>query len=121
MNIQIKATNIDLTDSVRNHIDIRVASLEKYIDSKDTSVSCQVEVERTTEHHKSGEIYRAEINIHIAGHDFRSVAIKENLFDAIDEMRNQMARELRGNKGKTQNIRKGGLKIKEFLRGLRKK
>lgn len=120
MDIKLKGTNLELTDAIREHVDTRISSLQKYIDPNDTSFLCDVEVEKTTDHHKSGEIYRAEVNIHIAGHDFRAEAIKEKLFDAIDEAKNEMARDLRRNKKKTQkSIRKGGLRIKEILRGFR--
>lgn len=120
MNLQLKATNITLNDTTREYINKRVAGFEKLVDPEDTSAICQFEVERTTEHHKSGEIYRAEINVHIAGHDFRSEATKDRLNDAIDEAKNQMVRELRRNKRKNlKDKRRGGQIVKDFLRGLR--
>lgn len=120
MEIQIKATNINLTDAINTYLHKRLQALDKLIDPGDTSVFCAVEVERTTDHHKSGEIYRSEINLHIAGKDFRAEAKKEKLYDAIDETKNQMAKELRRHKDKQQkNVRKGGARIKAILRGFR--
>ena len=115
--IQIKATNINLTDAIGEYINKRLTFLDKLVDPKDTSVLCQVEVEKTTKHHKRGEIFRSEINLHIAGQDFRAEAKREKLYDAIDETKNQMTKELRRYKDKRQSsIKKGGAAIKDILR-----
>ena len=121
MEIQIKATNINLTDTINDYVEKRLQALDKLIDPEDTSVLCTVEVEKTTAHHKAGEIFRSEINLHIAGQDFRTEASREKLFDAIDETKNLMARELRRHKSKQQkSVRKGGALIKNMLRGFRR-
>ena len=79
MNIQTKGTNVQLTNNVKRYLDKRVSSLEKYINPDDSSVKCQVEVEKTTEHHKKGDIYRSEINMRIAKAKFRAEATAEKL------------------------------------------
>ena len=71
MDINVKATNIKLTPDISDYIDKRFNSFEKFIASKDTSVLLNVEVGKTTGHHQSGDIFRAEINLHISGNDFR--------------------------------------------------
>jgi len=122
MEIQIKATNLNLTDSINEYINKRFQALDKLIDEDDTSVFCAVEVERTNAHNKAGDMYRSEINLHIAGHDFRAESSMERLYDAIDETKTQMAKELRRNKDKEQrNIRRGGATIKNLLKGFGKK
>ena len=119
MEVRIKATNINLTDSLSEYVDNRLQGLDKLVDPNDTSILCNVEVEKTTDHHRSGDIYRSEINLHIAGKDFRAEASMDKLYDAIDETKNQMAKELRRHKVKQRkSIRKGGAKIKDALRGL---
>lgn len=119
MEIQIKATNLNLTDSINEYVDKRLGALDKLIDSKDTSVLCAVEIERMNAHNKAGDMYRSEINLHIAGHEFRAESSKERLYDAIDETKNQMAKELRRNKDKQRRkYRRGGAAVKNLLRGL---
>ncbi len=120
MNVNVKATNIKLTDSINEYLEKRVKAFDKLIDSNDTSAMCDVEVGKTSDKHKSGELFRAEFNIHIAGRDFRAVSEKESLFDAIDDAKIQMLKELRRNKEKKQkSIRAGGAKIKDIMRGFR--
>lgn len=118
MKIQLQATNLKLTENIRAYVEKRLRPLEKLIDPNDTSVLCAVEVELTTRHHKTGDIYRSEINLHIAKRDFRAEARKEKLYDAIDETKNQMTKELTRHKEKQlKSVRKGGAKIKELVKG----
>lgn len=120
MEVIIKSTNLKLTDNINDYINKRISTLDKLINDEDTSVLCNVEVGKVSEHHKSGDIFRSEINLHIAGQDFRAVSEAGTLFSAIDETKNQMQKELRRYKEKRMRlIRRGGAKIKELLRNLR--
>ena len=117
MQIQTKATNLKLTSTISKYLDKKIGALDKLIDPNDTSVLCNVEVERKSQKHKSGELFRSEIKLHIAGATFYAEATAEKLFEAIDETKAQMSKELRRHKGKkTSSIRKGAAKIKEILR-----
>jgi len=117
MEIQIKATNIKLTNDISAYLDKRLKMLDRLIDPNDTSVKCQVEVEKTTKHHRAGEVYRSEVNLHIAGAKFRAESTKEKLFDAIDETKSQMHKELRRHKSRqNKSVRKGGAEIKKLLK-----
>ena len=95
MDIKIKATNLDLTDSINEYIHKRIGALDKLIDPNDTSVLCAVEVEKTNAHNKAVDMYRSEINLHISGKNFRAVSEEGTLFSAIDSTKDQMQKELR--------------------------
>jgi ribosomal subunit interface protein len=119
MRINIKATNMELTPEISAYLNNKLESLEKLVRQKDESAMADVEVGRTTKHHHSGDIFRAEINLHIGQKSFRAVREASNLFGAIDEAKDQMMDELRTNKGKTiRLIRRGGQKIKAAVKGL---
>ncbi|MCH7597786.1 ribosome-associated translation inhibitor RaiA [Patescibacteria group bacterium] len=119
MDINIKVTNITLTPDISDYLDKRLQSFKKYIDPEDTSVLLTVEVGKTTDHHQSGDIFRAEINLHISGHDFRAVSEQETLYSAIDDVKSEMTQELRRHKRKRLHLmRRGGVKVKEFIRGV---
>ncbi len=121
MRINIKATNLELTNAISDYVEKRVASLEKFVDKNDESAIAQVEVGKSTKHHQSGDIFRAEINLHIAGKDLRAVAEKDNLYSAIDEAKDEMTREITSHKDRKRTlIRRGGARIKDFLRGFYK-
>jgi len=119
MDINIKATNITLTPDISDYLDKRLKSFEKYVDAEDTSILLNVEVGKTTDHHKSGDIFRAEINLHISGRDLRSVSEQETLYSAIDDAKDEMTRELRRHKRKRLHLmRRGGARVKAFMRGV---
>ena len=75
----IKATNIELTQEISDYLDKRLQSIEKLIDPNDTSAIFDVEVGKTTNHHQTGSIFRAEINLHIALKQFRATSEEETL------------------------------------------
>lgn len=114
----LKATNIKLTDDITEYLQKRADVFDKLIDPQDTSALLNVELEKVTNHHKHGDIFRAEINLHIAHGDLRAESSKESLFDAIDDVKKEIMRSLRRTKQRKHGaIRRGGAKIKDIVRG----
>jgi ribosomal subunit interface protein len=117
MNIRknVKATNIELTQEISDYLDKRLESVEKLIDPNDTSAIFDVEVGKTTNHHQTGNIFRAEINLHISGKQFRATSQAETILNAIDKTEKDIVKELRRAKGKKQRLlKRGGSAIKAF-------
>ncbi len=122
MNINIKANNIELTGDIRNYFNKKAEALEKLIDKNDESVALNVILSKMTKHHQKGDIFKAEINLHISGKVFNASSEEEDLFAAIDLVKDEMLRELRSHKDKRIGlIKRGGNKIKNFLKGFYKK
>lgn len=121
MNINIKATNMDLTPAIKEYLEKKLESVEKkLIDPNDTSTQADVEVGKTTKHHKKGDVFRAEFNVHIGGNFFRSESVQENLYAAIDEAQSELFRAIRSQKTKKKDVtRRGMLRVKNALKGLR--
>ena len=63
MKINIKATGIELTPAISNYVHKKLAMIEKHIEGKNKDVVAQVKVAKVTEHHKLGDIFRAEVHI----------------------------------------------------------
>ena len=122
MNIQIKTTGgLTTTAAIDEYIGKRFESLEKFT-AGDTTVFAVVELGRTTGHHKHGEIFRAEV--HITGKTVGKngevfvVAVREDLYAAIDAARDEAIRELSSAKSKrTTLVRRGGAKVKNMIKG----
>ncbi|MDD4988994.1 MAG: HPF/RaiA family ribosome-associated protein [Candidatus Pacebacteria bacterium] len=118
MRTNIKYTRISSTPDIERHIASRIQTIEKLIDPKDESAQAQVEVAKTSDHHKSGDVYRAEINMHIAGGDFYAFSEESDLQKALDSVRDEIVRKLKTRKDKRMSfIRRGGRKIKDYLKG----
>ena len=119
MRLQIKATGITLTPSIEDYVSKKIAMIEKHISSLDADSLVSVEVARTTLHHKSGDIFKAEVKIRANGKDYYAVSEKPDLYVAIDDVKDAVTRELVSNKERGQTlIRRGGAKIKMLIKRL---
>jgi putative sigma-54 modulation protein len=119
MNNNIQAVGIELTPAIREYVLKRIESFEKFIPQHDESVKCECEVGKTTHHHKQGDFFRAEIKLHIAGKDFYAVSEKDDLYAAIDEVRDEIVQALTTHKDKKITLfRKGAARVKDMIKGL---
>jgi putative sigma-54 modulation protein len=118
MNINIKATEITLSAPISDYVNRRLRKISELLD-KDPGTRCNIELAKTTGHHQKGPIFKAEIHIVGAGKDVYAVSEKEDLYAAIDAVRDDILRELKAEKEKRISfIRRGGAKIKAMVKGL---
>ncbi len=118
MKIIIKSSNIDLTPSIKQYVEEKIGGLEKHVANFDPAlVGAEVEVGRTTRHHRQGDIFRAEVNLSIGGKLLRVEKEEESLQAAIDLAKDELGREIRNYKDKqaTQFVR-GARSWKKFWR-----
>ncbi len=119
MNIRIQGLSVPLTPAIEEYVLKRIAPLEKLV--SDQSVVCEIELGKTTNHHKSGDIFKAEVNMVLPDKHVYLVSEKEDLFQAIDDLREQLDYVLSVRKEKKQTLfRRGALKIKDMLKNFRK-
>ncbi len=116
MKINTKATNLSISPAVSEYIEKKISSLNKFIDDKDISVN--VEVAKTTNHHKSGDIYRAEIAFKANGEDFYIEVQTDDIYTSIDKLKDEVAHTLSSRKKRAlRSLRRGGAIIKNVLKG----
>lgn len=120
MIINIKATNIDLTPSIEKYVNKKLNGLERFV--KDGEISAYVEVGKTTNHHKQGDLYKAEINLSLDGKKFFTDSEKEDLYSAIDEAENDIIRRITYKKDKDKTLfKRGAMSVKKMLKGFSKR
>src|ERR1035437_7210196 len=118
MNINIKTTGISLTPSISEYIDKRMESAKRFLEN-DPSAICNFEVEKTTRHHKNGDVFRAEAHIVAAKRDIYAESEQSDLYAAIRLVRDEVMRRLSSDKGKRlSSIRRGGTAVKNMIKGL---
>ncbi len=119
MKHNIKATDFVLTPAIKDYLEKRISHLDKFINPeiiKDT-VMCYAEIGKTTNHHKTGDLFRTEFMIHIGGKAFRASAEEADLYSSIDIATEEMAEELKSFKDKkTSLLKRSGAKIKSFIK-----
>lgn len=96
MKITFKATQLDLTPSIKTYIEEKIGSLARLIMPFEREGECiaEVEIGRTTHHHHKGEIFRAEVNLHLPGKSLRAEHIAVDVRTAIDRVRNMLRFEI---------------------------
>lgn len=118
MILNIKATKTTLTPSLREYVEKKLKPLDKLIGGDDDSAAVKVEIGRTSNHHKKGEVYRAEIKIALGKKDLYAEASDEDIYAAIDAVKDEVMRELKTFKAKTSDKKKaGGRAVKKIIKG----
>ncbi|MEI6399917.1 MAG: ribosome-associated translation inhibitor RaiA [bacterium] len=117
MNIIIKATNTELTSAIEDYIHRRMQSITKFI--KVSNPILHIEVGKSTNHHRHGEIFFAEGETTILGKKYFARAEAENLYTAIDELQAELSKEFSSKKGKNRTLFiRGSQKIKHLMTGI---
>jgi ribosomal subunit interface protein len=117
MSTNIKVTNMELTGAINGYLDKRISGIEKFV--KDGEMVVFVELGKTTNHHKQGDIFRAEFNIEIAGNKFYAFSEKEDLYKAIDDAKREIVRQITSSKDKKQTLfKRGASSVKKMLKGI---
>ena len=112
--INFKATNTEVDEGLKTLAEQKLHSLDKYV--QDTPAILDVEFEKVTAQ-QSGNIYRVEANMQLDGSLFRAQSTTDSFEKSIDEVRDQLDKELRRSAKKQETLfKKGARKIKEMLR-----
>jgi len=91
MNIQYYSKNIDLNDQTKNYIQKKCQILDKF---KDQIIGCHWDLSRD-QHHRKGEVYRAEINLRIKGDKLlRAEETSGDLLSAVDIAKDKVKSQL---------------------------
>lgn len=115
--IKIKGTNLELTSQVRDYLQQRLEDIDKFLANVGGTQEAEIELAKTTDHHQQGRIYKAEIMISLKGELLRAESKKENIYQAIDDVKDDITREIKKYKEKksTQSRKKARL-FKKIMR-----
>ena len=115
MPISIKAINIELTPALKDYAEKRIAGITKFTDGDADIV---VDIGKATAHHKGGEIFQASVDVvTVLGKQYHADTQKADLYEAIDDIRNEIVRTINSAKGKRDTLFiRGARKIKKILR-----
>ena len=116
---------MELTEAIKDYVSKRVTNLEKLLanlEKEKGEARVNFEVVKTTNHHKTGEIFQADCMISIDGKKFYGKSDHEDLYSAIDEVKEKLFNEIQKNKDRRQTLfKRGAMSIKKMLKGLSKR
>ena len=125
MQINLQGKNVELTEAIKDYILKRVTNLEKILSKIEVSggdVSVSFDVAKNTNHHKSGPVFHAGCSINIKGEKFYAEIDAEDLYQAIDMVKEKLFREISKNKDRRQTLfKRGALSVKKMLKGISKR
>ena len=92
MKIVIKATQIELTESLENYVNQKFSTLAKLVKSFEANgeLTLRVELARTTRHHNKGDVYYVESTLPIVRNLIRIEQIDQDMHAAIDMAKDRM-------------------------------
>src|SRR6056297_1021487 len=99
MEIRIKATDLELTEEIKDYVQKKMDMLEKFLGDVPV-INCDFEVELTIGDQNSGNIYRAEANIDVPGDLLRVDKTEQDLYKAIDKVKDHLEMVIKKYKGK---------------------
>lgn len=106
MKINLKATKVEMTEAISNYIQDKMDMLEKYLG--DTQVlNFDVEVERIIGGQNKGEVFRMEVNIQVPHELLRVEKTENDLYKAIDKVRDHLEDVIVKYKEKARDKRRG--------------
>lgn len=114
-----------MTAAIHDYVIKRVTNLEKLIskiEERGGEVNAAFEVAKSTNHHKSGAVFHADCLINIKGEEFYGSADEDDLYKAIDTVKENLFREISKNKDRKQTLfKRGAASVKKMMKGLSKR
>ena len=112
--INYKFNDLPEAQQLTDLVEQKCAAFDKYLHGKSSAV-CDVEFEKVAPR-QNGQVHRLEVNLMIDGTLYRAEATEESFEKAIDEVRDELDKELRRAKEKQATIDKqAGRAAKEQL------
>jgi ribosomal subunit interface protein len=102
MNIIITTKNLDLSDTLKDHVEEKFKHLEKFVGELKAMPDFFVELEKETTHHEKGDVFWCKASWELPGTLLVAKAHGDDLLATVMEAREEMEMELR--KRKTQKI-----------------
>ena len=102
MEINVRGTKVEITDSMRNYVTEKLGKLDKYISLDGVRASVLVKVRNYTQ--------KVEVTIPLKTLILRAEAEEQDFYSAVDMVINKLERQIRKNKTKLQKREKKGLK-----------
>lgn len=112
MIVSIHTTNIEATPAIKLYVEKKIASIAKF---NEQIIGISADLGLLSKHHSKGKIYYAELTISLPRKKVRVVKEAEDLYKAIDKVRDHMKVELKEVKEKrATRDRKALRKTKEY-------
>jgi putative sigma-54 modulation protein len=119
MHIIITGVHMEITEAIRNYTFEKMEPLQKLVAKDDTSTQLTIELSKTSNHHVHGQVFQAEGLLHVRGKEAALRTTQDDLYKAVDVLKDMLTRELAQHKDKERSIlRRGAHKVKALFKKL---
>lgn len=116
MQIIISGIHIEITNAISEYVHQKFEVTKRYV-KDDHTARLSVEIAKTTSHHLHGDIYKVSALFTRKGRDKSLEVISDDVYKAIDLMKDKLGRELSDEKDKELSLfKKGAKRIKHLLK-----
>jgi ribosomal subunit interface protein len=98
MQIQITGKGIELTETIKEYAGKKAEALNKFYNNR--IIRAEIVVGINSSHHRKGDMFVAEYKLDVPGNNLVAVKQEENLYKAIDAVRDLLEMELKKYKRK---------------------
>lgn len=115
MEIQITGKGIELTDAIKEYASKKAEALNKFYNNR--IIRTEIVVGINSAHHRKGDMFMAEYKLDVPGNNLFAKEQEENLYKAIDAVRDRLELELKKYKLKqrvTEKDKKISRGVKEY-------
>ena len=91
MDVTVAGHHVDVTDSLREYVETKMARLERHSDQM-TDIHCILTVEKLE--------HRAEAIIHLNGSTIHADSVEQNMYAAVDTLIDKLDRQVKKHKEK---------------------
>jgi len=119
-NLTIFCKDFELTDAIKNYIEEKLKAVTKlYNEQELETVKCNFRIGKTANNHNNGKIYYAEISMHAPEKNYGCRIEAENIYEAIDLLKDEIIRNVTQYKDKARTLyKKGAQKFKQEIHEL---
>lgn len=114
MTINLHVTGIDLTEALKNYVEEKISGLVKFFDN---ITNANIDIGLRSQHHQKGKIFYAEVNLSVPRRTIRVVKEAEDLYKAIDKVKDHLKVELDSLKGKMRDKNKKEIRSRKEYQG----
>lgn len=105
---------MELTEAIVSAVEKKLRTLEELLSTVGAPHELRVDAGKSTRHHNKGEVFKATADLKIPGRVIRAEATSEDLYSAIDEVRDKLRNEiLKATKSRIDEKRSGAREAKE--------
>ncbi len=87
MTINIRAVGMELTPAIRDYVEEKMQSLDKFVEG---ILNMDVDIGLDTHHHNKGEIYSCSVVVQLPQEVIKVEKTEKNLYKAIDKVKDHL-------------------------------